>query len=57
MLERPVQLLNAQTLIVFMLEGIVTEVKPLHELKAFQPILVTLEGMVMLVKPEQPEKA
>jgi hypothetical protein len=36
--------------------GIVTEIKPLHHLKADLPMDVTLLGMVTEVKPLQPSK-
>ena len=39
------------------LSGMVTDVKPVHQEKAYSPMLVTLSGMVTDVKPLQPEKA
>ena len=39
------------------LSGMVTDVKPLHSWKAYEPIDVTPSGMVTDVKPLQPRKA
>ena len=56
-LSRPLQPLNASTLISVTLSGIVILVRPLQPANAYNPISVTLSGIVILVRPLQPTNA